>query len=78
VKAGHTIIYMKDVLPSGILLLEGKDGRKCQEHSKNCVPCYLPIEGSVHPELAILPIGLSCYICNKKKKAAIILLCDQC
>ena len=35
VKAGRTILRVKDVLPSGILLLEGKDGRECREHSKN-------------------------------------------
>ena len=29
VKAGRTILCVKDVLPSGILLLEGKDGREC-------------------------------------------------
>jgi hypothetical protein len=34
VKAGRTILRVKDVLPSGILLLEGNDGRECREHSK--------------------------------------------
>lgn len=29
VKAGRTILRVKDVLPSGILLLEAKDGREC-------------------------------------------------
>ena len=52
VRAGRTIVRMKEVLPSGLWLLEGKDGRKCLEHSKNYAPCHLPIEGTVHPELA--------------------------
>ncbi len=56
---------MKDVLPSGILLLEGKDGRECREHSKNCAPCHLPIDGSVHPELAVVPNGLPCFVCDQ-------------
>ena len=75
VKAGRTVLRVKVVLPSGILLLEGKDGR---EHSKNCVPCHLPIDGSVHPELAVVPQGLPCYVCGEKKGAATMLLCNHC
>ena len=60
VKAGHTILQVKEVLPSGLLLLEGKDGRECREHFKNCAPCHLPIEGTVHPKLAVVPEGLQC------------------
>jgi hypothetical protein len=67
VKAGRTILRIKDVLPSGILLLEGKDGRECREHSKNCAPCHLPIDGSVHPEFAVVPQDLPCYVCGEKK-----------
>jgi hypothetical protein len=64
---GRTILCVKEVLPSGLLLLEGKDGRKCREHSKNCAPCHLPIEGTVHPELAVVPEGLSYLMCGEKK-----------
>jgi hypothetical protein len=78
VKAGRTILRVKDVLPSGILLFEGMDGRECREHSKNCAPCHLPIYGSVHPELAVVPQGLPYYVCGKKKGAATMLLCDHC
>ena len=69
---------MKDVLPSGILLLEGKDGQKCREYAKNCVPCHLRIDGSVHPELAVVPEGLRCFVCGEKKGLTTMLLCDQC
>jgi hypothetical protein len=78
VKAERTILRVKDVLPSGILLIEGNDGRECREHSKNCAPCHLPIDGSVHPELAVVPQGLPCYVCGEKKGAATMLLCDHC
>ena len=78
VRAGHTILRVKDVLPSGILLPEDKDGREYQEHSKNCAPYYLSINGSVHPELAVVPQGLPCFVCGEKKGAATILLCDHC
>ena len=38
-----------------------------QGASKNCVPCYIPIENIVHPELAVVLGGLSCFICGEKK-----------
>ena len=69
---------MKEVLPSGLLFLEGKDGRECCKHFKNCVPCHSSIEGTVYPELAIVPVGLPCFVCGEKKKTATMLLCDQC
>jgi len=78
VKARHTIFCVKDVLLSGILLLEGKDGQECREHFKNCTPCHLSIEGFVHPELIVVSIVLPYYMCGKKKGVATLLLCDQC
>jgi hypothetical protein len=58
---------MKEVLPSGMLLLEGKDGKKCCEHSKNYALCNLPIEGLIHLELPVVPKGFSCFVCEEKK-----------
>ena len=69
---------MKDVLPSGLLLLKGKDGRQCREHSKNCGPCHLPIEGTIHLELAVVPEDLPYFVYGKKKRSATMFLCDQC
>ena len=44
VKAGRTVLRVKDILPSGVLLLEGKDGQECRDNTKNCAPCHLSIE----------------------------------
>ena len=55
VKAGRTILRVMEVLPSGLLLLAGNNGRECREHCKNCAPCYVPIEGTIHPELIVMP-----------------------
>ena len=41
VRAGRTIHWVKKVLPSGVLLLEGMVGRERHEHSKKFVPCHL-------------------------------------
>lgn len=69
---------MNNVLFDGILLLEGEDGQKYQEHSNKCTPCHLHIRGTLQQELVIVPQGLSCFICGEKKEAATMLLCDQC
>ena len=78
IKAGRIILRLKEVLPSGLLLLESKDGWKCCEHSKNCASCHLPIEGTIYPELAVMPEGLSCFVWGEKKIMAIMLLYNQC
>ena len=78
VKAGHTILCVKDILPSGIFLFEEKDGQECREHFKNCTSCHLPIKGTLHLKLAVVPEVLPCFICVEKKCAATMLLCDTC
>jgi hypothetical protein len=67
VKVGCTINRVKEVLLSILLLMEGKDAKECCEHSKNCVPCHLPIEGIVYPQLALVPEGLPCFVSGEKK-----------
>ena len=50
------------MLPSGLLLLESKDGKEYHEYSKNNAPCHLPIEGIVHPELTVMPEDFLCFV----------------
>jgi hypothetical protein len=38
IKAKHTIFQVKDVLPSGVILLEGKDGQECRDKPKELCP----------------------------------------
>ena len=66
------------MLPSGLLLLKSNAGRECHEQSKKCATCHLPIDGFVHPKLAIVLDGFRCFMCGEKKGAATMLLCDQC
>ena len=65
------------MLLSGLLLLEGNDGRECRKHSKNRVSCHLFIEVTVHHELAVMLEGFPCFVCGEKKRAATMFLCDQ-
>ena len=78
VKAGRTILKVKEILPSGVLLLEGKDGQECRDNPKNCAPCHLPIKGIVSLELVVVPTGYKCVVCGEKNGVATMLLCDQC
>ena len=67
VNARRTILRVKEILPSGVLLLEGKDGQEFRDHTKNCAPCHLPIEGIISPELAVVPTDYKCVVCGEKK-----------
>ena len=69
---------IKDILSSGVLILEGKDGQECKDNTKNCAPCHLPIKDIIYPELAVVPAGYRCVVRGEKKGAATMLLCDQC
>jgi hypothetical protein len=40
--SGRTILRIKATKPSGVLELQGVDGRTIWDHSKNCAPCNLP------------------------------------
>ena len=49
---------------------------ECHEHYKNYVPYHLPIDGTVHPKLAVVTEGFPCFVCGKKRRAATMLLYD--
>ena len=77
--AGQTILRVREVLPSGVLMLEGRDGMVWKDHVRNCAPCYLPnIDGTVDPSLAHVRAGLKCMLCGSAQGAATMLLCDKC
>ena len=67
IRAGRTILRVKEVLPSDFLLLEDNDDGHCCKHSRHYAPCHLSIEGTIHPELAVVQEGLSCFVCGEEK-----------
>jgi PHD-finger len=79
VTAGRIILRVRRVLPSGVLVLEGRDGMEWKDHVRNCAPCHLPnIDDSMDPSLAIVPVGLRCMLCGSARGAATMLICDGC
>jgi hypothetical protein len=75
VSAGRTILRVREILPSGVLMLEGHDNMVWKDHVCNCAPYHLP---NVDPSLAIVPTGLKCMPCGFASGAATMLVCDSC
>ena len=79
VTAGRIILRVKQVLASGVLELEGRDGRIWKDHTRNCAPCHLPnIDGTMDPNLSAVSAGLRCMLCGRAQRAATMILCDIC
>jgi hypothetical protein len=77
--AGQIILRVREVLGSGVLLLEGRDSKLWKDHTRNCAPCHLPhIDGTVHPGTSHIPVGLRCRLCGSTKRAATMVICDIC
>ena len=72
------ILRVKEMLLSEVLFLESKDGQECRDNTKNCAPCHLPIERSIHPKMAVGSRGFGCFVCGETKDATTMLSCDQC
>lgn len=79
VTAGRVILRVKRVLSSGVLELEGRDGRIWKDHSKNCAPCHLPnTDGTMDPNLGVISASLKCMLCDRAQGTATMILCDIC
>jgi hypothetical protein len=79
VTAGRTILQMREVLASRVLMLEGRDGVVWKDHVCNCAPCHLPnVDGIVDPSLVVVHAGLRCMLCGSRSGVAHMLVCDRC
>ena len=75
VAASRTILRVREVLPTGVLVLEGADGGTHRTTVGECAPCHLP-------NLITNPDGvaadLPCELCQSPTLADPMLLCDTC
>ena len=70
---------VKKVLSSGVLELEGRDGRIWKDPSRYCTPCHLPnIEGIVDPNSSMISTSLKCMFCGRAQGAATMILYNVC
>jgi hypothetical protein len=67
VTASCTILRVRKVLASRVLMLEGHDGVVWKDHVRNCAPCHLPnVDGTVDPSLAVIWVVLRCTLCGSR------------
>jgi hypothetical protein len=79
VTTSRTILQVREVLASGFLMLEGRDGVVWKDHVRNCAPCHLPnVDGRIDPNLVVIWAGLKCMLCGSRGGAAHMLVCDKC
>jgi hypothetical protein len=62
----RTIWKIKAIRPSGVLELEGVDGRTIRDHSKNCAPYHLPnLDPTIITSTWIPPLDYPCQVCQR-------------
>ena len=72
------ILRIKDVRPSGVLVLEGQCGNTIARNGTHCAPCHLPIElPSVVDETRPAACA-GCEKCHMSTDDNVMLTCDSC
>ena len=68
------------VLATGLIALEGSDGKVVHEHPQFISPCHVPVElitagSAIHREVSD---ELACQVCGSMEDEASMLICDGC
>lgn len=78
-RARPEVLRVKEVRPSGVLILQGRCGKTIAENATNCSPCFLPIlNDTVDTSLAKPGKEVSCETCLQPDNEHLMLLCDGC
>ena len=73
------ILRIREVRPSGVLVLQGRCGRTIIENPVNCAPCHLPIvDGDLDLAQAKPTVDVACEKCRLPDNEHIMLMCDSC
>jgi len=79
IRARSEILRVKQVKPSGVLLLQGKCGREATYHSSQVAPCHLPgIDGTLDLALQGEDQDAECEGCGLKDDEANFMFCEGC
>ena len=76
VSTNRAILRVHQALPSGVLVLEGADGKTIRVRSELCSPCFIP--NLVTDELGLIPADFPCQVCHSPSLADTMLICDKC
>jgi PHD-finger len=75
----RVILRVKVIRPSGVLELQGANGRTIADNAKNCAPCHLPnLDPTIVTATWIPPVDYPCKVCLRADDADQMLLCDNC
>ncbi len=78
ISSGRTILKIKTIRPLGLLELQGANGRRVWDHSKNCLPCHLPnLDPTIIVSTWIPPLDYPCQVCQRIDDVDQMLLCDN-
>lgn len=73
------VLRVKEVRPSGVLILQGRCGRLFSTNVRHCAPCHLSgIDPTLYPELARPGPHMECELCHHTDDDRLMLLCDSC
>jgi hypothetical protein len=76
--SGCIILKIKVIRPSGVLELQGANGRTIRDHSKNCAPCHLPnLDPTIITLIWIPPLDYPCQVCQRTDDVDQMLLYDN-
>jgi hypothetical protein len=77
--SGRIILRIKVIRPSGVLELQGADGRTIRDHSKNCAPCHLSnLNPTIITSTWTPPLDYPCEVCQRTNNADQMLFCNNC
>lgn len=77
--ANAEVLRVREVRPSGVLVLEGRNGQRIEENILNCAPCHLPITDPVIDWAQYKPsLDMPCEVCHHPHGASTMLVCDGC
>jgi len=80
-RARAAIYRIKEMRPSGVLILQGQCGTTTDRHVSQCAPCHMPgIDPTLDPSLADKPVEAYCDECSGlvSTRDNPIVLCDGC
>ncbi len=79
ISSNRIILNIKVIRPSGVLELQGANGRTIRDHSKNYAPCHLSnLDPTIIKSTWIPPLDYPCQVCQRTDDVDQMLFCNNC